>query len=661
MIALLSKGLQLVIFVAGFLTVGLLPIQRSANELHAQEKPSVTVSASPNRSRRGETVRFKISVRSGESGGFVAPRLDNLEDWDIVNTFRSESPRVTMINGRVEYQYQAEITYFLRPLKVGELKIPSLQVQVAGTDFQTEPLTIPVDSLGNGQQSRARRNTRPSPGRPQIPGLSGRPQLGQQTPGNSGSSRLDPSEIPERESFFIRGELSKKEVWEGELIELDYVLYQRTRSLRDFEMVKFPDFKGFIKEELFISKNFSQNRVRINNEDFLRSEVIRYALFPLKSGQLKIDPFQVKATIQTRPEDLIESLMTGRMPPQMGAGIPTAKSSGPINVTVKPLPPTPVGANFSGAVGQFEVDMKAPDRGLAVDQPFTVQFTIGGKGNVKLIEAPTLPLPDSLELYQTTNTAELRKDATGYKNFEFLLLPRKNGAIEIPSFEWAYFDPDKGQYEVIQTPVLKFNVEGSAPTIAESGNQPVAAPKSISPFETSYESLNQDLPYNSLIQSWSWPLVGTLFAFLVAAFAIRKKEESLESHLKNNPWKKTQGKIEDKEYKGSIGLAILVDQWIREFLAGNLKDETLHGESVRSEFFKSLRSRLPQQHWQESKKLDKLFTDLDLIRFSGSKKLPANLQTENLFQRAESLCEALIKQCRFDKPEPSVVDDEEDD
>lgn len=664
MLSTFIKKLQFCIVAAG---VGIAAFagfsQVSQIALAQAEKPSVTVSASPNRSRRGESVRFKISVRSGSSGAFVPPRLDDLKDWEVLNTFRSESPRVSYINGVVQYQYQAEITYFLRPLKVGNLEIPSVPVQIGGTEFQTEALTIPVDRLPNGQESQARRGNRSQPRKaPTVPGIAGRPQLGQQVPPNSGGpSRLDPSEIPSRESFFIRGELSKKEVWEGELIELDYVLYQRTRNLRDFEMVKFPDFKGFIKEELFISKNFTQNRVQINNEIFLRSEVIRYALFPLKSGELEIDPFEVKAKIQTRPEDLIESLMTGQMPPSLGSGIPTVKSSGAISVNVKPLPPTPEGANFSGAVGSFEVDVKGPDKGLSVDQPFTVQFTIGGRGNVKLIEAPTLPLPDSLELYQTTNTAELREDGSGYKNFEFLLLPRSSGTLEIPSFQWAYFDPDQGQYEIVQTPTLSFNVEGSTSTVAKKGDQPLAAPATISPFETSYESLNQDLPYNSYIQSWSWPLAGTLFAFLAAAFAIRKKEESLESHLKKHPWKKTQAQIEDKNYKGSIGLAILVDQWIREYLAGNLKDESLHSESVRSEFFKALRSRLPQQSWQESKKLDKLFTDLDLIRFSGSKKLPADLNTENLFHRAESLCESLISKCRFDQPEPSIEDDDDED
>jgi len=104
----------------------------------AQNRPIISVSATPNRSRNGENIQFKISVTSKSSGRLAPPSIEGLADWEVVNFFRSESPRVTYVNGQVQYQYKAEYSYFLRPLKTGILKIPPINLTVGQETFKTD-------------------------------------------------------------------------------------------------------------------------------------------------------------------------------------------------------------------------------------------------------------------------------------------------------------------------------------------------------------------------------------------------------------------------------------------------------------------------------------------------------------------------------------------
>lgn len=649
-----------------------LGIACAAASLAAQAQPVLSVSVSPNRSRNGESVLFKIKVQTNTSGRLSAPSLGDLKDWEIVNSFRSESPSVSYVNGKVEYRYRAEYSYFLRPLRAGKLSIPAIDMEIGGKAYKSDMITVQVDSLPRGQTARPPRGFQPpsrsTPLPPQfqqgltVPQGGTSPQEDLYGNGAGAGGSLTPDEIPANQSFFLKPEFKIKEAYVGQMIELSYVLYQRSRNLRNFEMAKFPDFKGFLKEELFITKNFSQERVQVGNEVLLRSEIIRYALFPLKSGELKIDPFVVRAEVFTSPEDLINSLITGAPAPQMGTPIPMEKSSGVVTIQVKDLPATPEGVIFTGAVGDFNIELKGPEGKLSVDQPFTVQFTIAGKGNVKMIEEAAIPLPPDLELFQTKNTSELRPDTTGYKSFEYLLLPRKQGTSTLEPFKWAFFDPQSRSYQVRETPRLSFVIEGSAtPNSSPANTAPKVAERKISPFDVIKAPLSErkSLAKRDFVL---WTVIGALLSFLYLAlgfvFAKRRREQRHTAHLKDNPWEKTALSIQNKTYKNATGLTILVDQWTREYLTGHLKIKELHSESARSEFERGLRRRLPVEFQQLIAELSEFWSQLDLARFAGSEKWPLETKPAQLFGVAQELCKRLISRCRFEE-EQSDQDDED--
>ncbi|MEO5666530.1 MAG: BatD family protein [Bdellovibrionota bacterium] len=636
------------------------------SSLVASAEALLSVSVTPNRSRNGEIVLFKVKAQTDSSGRVAAPDVSKLKDWELINSFRSESPSVIYVNGQVQYRYRAEYSYSLKPRKSGALQIPSMNVEIAGKTYKTETLTVQVDPIvkaPNFPSQTARQNQH----RQLPPQFQQGLQVPQSDPtddelnGGNANNGLAPDEVPANQSFFLKPEYKVKEAYVGQMIELSYVLYQRSRNLRNFEMAKFPDFKGFLKEELFITKNFAQERVQVGNEILYRSEIIRYALFPLKSGALKIDPFVVRAEVFTSPEDLINSLITGSPTPQMGNPIPMEKSSGVVTIPVKELPPTPPGVIFTGAVGNFDIDLKGPSGKLTVDQPFTVQFTIAGTGNVKMIEEAALPLPPELELFQTKNTAELRPDTTGYKSFEYLLLPRKNGTLALEPFKWAFFNPQTKNYEVRETPRLSFTIEGSSTANKASDVAAKAPERRVSPFDGIAQPLLK-ISTSKTTQARLWILIwgslGALYLALGFAFAKRRKEDLMRARLKDNPWQKTALAITTKDYKNPVDLTILVDQWTREYLTGHLKVKELHHESSRAEFERVILRRLPVEFQPLADELRLFWSQLDLARFAGSEKWPIELKPAQLFPVAQELCKRLVSRCRFD--DESAEQDDED-
>jgi hypothetical protein len=622
------------------------------------QRPSIQVSVDPSRSRNGEQVLFKISVSINDRGRMEKPELGSFSDWEIVSSFRSESPRVVMTNGRVQYQYKADYSYFLRPIKVGTLKIPSVKVVVAGQDYRTEALNVIVDRLPGGQNQRPRVHNRPPPStgpNVQYPdeNLSG----GNSASGGTATGRTGPSDIPANESFFIRPEINKTEAWAGELLTLNYVLYQRTRNLNAPEMSKFPDFKGFLKEELFITKNFQQERVQIGSEIFFRSELIRYAVFPIKTGNLKIDEFKFKAEVFTSPGDLIQSLMLGTPPPTMGGGpIPMEKSSGVLPILSKPLPATPPGAVFTGAVGNFEIELKGPTASVPAGTPFTLSLTIAGKGNVKMIEDVPIKLPPELELSRTTNLSEIRQDASGYKTFEYQILPRTVGDYRLDPVRFTYFDPDTGDYKTLESRPFLVSVEGGSSQAPGAEGSP-SAPKeqAFNPVRSGPQDLltwspGQRGPGTSFADHrLFWILHGVLYALFGVAFARRRKDEAQLAYLQRSPWEVTAKSIRALDPRKSVELAILVDQWMREKLAGQLGERDLHAESARADIEFAARKRLPPEFHRNLEALRQLWSDLDVIRFAGSKKIPEGIVAAELFMRAQKTVESILARKRSDE------------
>ena len=146
----------------------------------------------------------------------------------------------------------------------------------------------------------------------------------------------------------------------------------------------------------------------------------------------------------------------------MNQVVPRTYATSPIEITVKPLPEEGKPADFSGAVGSFNVRYETKQNDWKTNEATTLKIILEGQGNLKIAKLPKLSLSNDIELYdpvehsdQSYNGGKLHSVRT----IEYNLIPRKVGVVKIPSLSISYFNPATARYETTATEALSIKVK----------------------------------------------------------------------------------------------------------------------------------------------------------------------------------------------------------
>lgn len=396
----------------------------------------------------GDTFTFKISVSSDSSVSVDNPRLGDIQGLELINSWTGQQTQSIFSNGTFQVINVREFNFMFAASQPGKVTIPPAEVIVEGKTYKTEPIVIDVSRDSAGVQPP------PSNIDPMFDQMDQMEQMFNQLlqrrfggggAGNRGQPLEEDIPINPKEAFFIRAEADKSTAYVGEQVTAKWYLYTRGQ-ITDIDTLKYPDLKGFWKEELEMATRLDFEQVVINGIPYQRALLVSYALFPIKSGNALIDSYKAKCTVVT--------------PGNFGFGRPYqfTKASRPLELKVIDVPKESRPSDFTGAVGSFRVQAELDRSQVPAHQPVTWKIRISGRGNAKLIELPALNLPPTIELYDKKTDAKFMKNGTSYKDFEILLIPRESGEIEIPSIQLSVFNPDKRSFETIQTQPLKLNV-----------------------------------------------------------------------------------------------------------------------------------------------------------------------------------------------------------
>ena len=466
----------------------------------------------------GDTIDVAVQVSSNESVEVGEPQIPNLPDFEIMNSWTSSSTSSKLVQGphgmEFQSQKQMEFHYMLAPKRQGNLPIPPFEVNVDGKMMKTAPFSIRVSGPGSGAN--------------QVPKVQGMNDSDLDEAEKAFDQLLDPRGrqapkaqiVPKNpnESFFIHVDLDKTEVFEGEQITANWYIFSRGNILA-LDRLKFPDLHGFWKEiiEEVPALNFTQEV--LNGVAYRKALLASHALFPIKPGTAVVDEYKVKATIQlpTSPFGAF------------GFGQPYSytRSSDRISIKVKPLPTEGKPQDFSGAVGQFEVQASTEQKEVPLNQPFSLKLRFEGEGNAKLIELPPLAMPTGLESYDTKSDSKFFKNGRSFKEFEILLIPREPGEITIPGISVSLFDPKTAKYYTKKTNPIVIKVTGTkeAAAKAESVNTPgkssatvTAAPEDLPAILTTYEGPQK-------MAGIPWMIFGGTTLLSLVALALKARRE----------------------------------------------------------------------------------------------------------------------------------------
>jgi hypothetical protein len=133
-------------------------------------------------------------------------------------------------------------------------------------------------------------------------------------------------------------------------------------------------------------------------------------------------------------------------------------------VSVLPLPVDGKPADFSGAVGQFQIAGELAPPAGTVGDPLTFKLTVTGKGNLSRVNSAVLHDSPQWRVYRTDSkvTADDDTGLQGFKTFSQPVVPLQAGQLSLPGIAFSYFDPEAGRYVTRTTPPIGVTVAPGA-------------------------------------------------------------------------------------------------------------------------------------------------------------------------------------------------------
>jgi len=366
-----------------------------------------------------ELVTLTLRVEAAEAPESVAFPEGELP-FEVVSRAESRASSFsTGGGGGVSFRKVTTYRLALRPRGPGPMVIPSIIARVRGNVYTSSPIKVTVLPAG------AR------------PGARGLPRTGTYR----GWER----------DLVLRVELDRTEVFLGEQVTAEVWLLSPL-GVTAYEGFKPPLHDGFWAEELEAPRTLEFKLRTVDGVPTRAYLVQRLALFPTRSGALSVGAFQLDVAVRSAtdsPFDLLPQVRRAR------------RTSAPIPLKVKPLPPGAPPGFESVNVGRLVLEARVLEPEVVAGEPFTVQVTATGQANLRALSLPRLPAIAGTRSFEPTTREKLapRGDRLGgSRAVETVLVPERTGELVIPALSWPVFDPRAGRYEQLQTAELRLGV-----------------------------------------------------------------------------------------------------------------------------------------------------------------------------------------------------------
>ena len=301
-------------------------------------------------------------------------------------------------------------------------------------------------------------------------------------------------------------------------------------------------------------------------------------------------------------------------------------SSNQLTMHVHPLPTEGQPEHFGGAIGQFQVTGDAQPAMVAVGEPVTIYFSIGGVGNFDYVRCPAVASDPAWKSYvPSSKTNYLDESHThAVKSFEQSIIPNKNGSVSLPAATFSYFDPEAKKYVIAPIPLPAIAVTGSAQAVAATSSEagtastpavPPPSPLGFLPNRTEIGSLATSLA-PAYRKPWFWWTEGILTSLpLLAALLVFIRMRAVPSQAHTE---RAQRLLSQQKEENAMAEAVRQGDAVAFFLAArhavqmqlgsqwNLKPEALT--------LREIRGRDPKL----AEELEPLFTQANEVIYSGN-------------------------------------------
>jgi hypothetical protein len=298
-----------------------------------------------------------------------------------------------------------------------------------------------------------------------------------------GLNSLDPNEINTDEesilhpgdnindkiekNLFLRVETSKNSCYVGEPLEVVYKLYSRLNT--NSQVMKRPSLTGFSVMEMVDSYDGKAAIDKLNGRSYFTNLVRKVQLFPLQEGTYTLDPAEIESVVHFIKTDepankkRVPSMNNRNATPMFPIAVDhrTIIRTSPVTITVKPLPTANQPADYSGAVGQFKLAVKAPSTPIHAGDLVKIQVTVSGSGNLSLLTPPVIKWPKGVDTAEPAVKENVNKyifPLSGSKTFEYSFAAPDTGDYVIPVVRLPYYDPKEKKYKTATSDSITMHV-----------------------------------------------------------------------------------------------------------------------------------------------------------------------------------------------------------
>ena len=392
-----------------------LPFVLLANSSYAQDF-TVQSTVSENRIFSGEQFTLQIEITGSTMSDVSLPEPPEIPSTRLLSSTPSRSTSISIVNGRTTTSITYSYSYVAR--SNGNFTIPAVTVTIGDEEYKTEPIDIEILDRGQITQDGSR----------QMPDI------------------------------FLELDLNTETPVIGEQIVASIILYfKQGIEVSSFQPASGWRTDGFWKEELENIRQPQAESTILNGVRYRKAALMRYALFPTRSGELSLSEFSMNVGVRKEPSrnDPFGSFF--------GSGANQRRlslESEPVKLNVQSLP-DPGNALTINAVGNLRVERELSSNRIETGETVELVTTVEGTGNIPLISRPEYTLPDGLERYTPQESSNIeRRGLTirGSKTYSELISARAPGRYQIPSSRVAVFNPDRNRYDTFTLPSITFEV-----------------------------------------------------------------------------------------------------------------------------------------------------------------------------------------------------------
>ena len=328
-------------------------------------------------------------------------------------------------------------------------------------------------------------------------------------------------------------------------------------------------------------------------------------------------------------------------------------STEPTTVEVLALPTAEKPASFTGAIGDFAMQVYTDRNQTQVGEPIMLSVEISGNGNFDRINGPTIPETADWRSYEPESNFQPRivdSALLGTKRFDYVMIPKQAGTLEIPEMRFAYFEPGTQRYTQLSSPAIEMEVSPSDRPSTPSGLSTQTAP----PPSTALLPLQQELTVEEALLTldyrprsihatshWNnprfWSINAAIAVGLVTyGFALRRKRR-----LKEDPAYAAQQRTNQdlrRSKTAALQAKVAEDFYAQAQSAIRLAVTYRSGENHRTANIDTLCEAMAKKGLSERaiSQIRRFFTTADALRFAGK-------ESKSDLAKAKSELEGILK------------------